>query len=482
MNSADAVFPPFIYPYSITYRTLTIMVTVFIDYSPSFPPLSPDKLVLNSMSASPPPSVFKSLGSYADRIGKTPNGQHIKSPPPHSTPLQSTPAQSSSMSSNTNTNTSTTSASASTKVSTPRTPTTGSEVQVDDGPWETVNPKAKGKQDRERDHVEKGSNSRNWRDRPREKAGESSKDGQSEKKASAHVGAGGGTKGKKGSATNPASAALSSSLTRSSIDNGKSQPAASTSRTTAPPSKPAWGLPASKPAAKAAASTSTDPVPTPKPTAKPNPSAKTNTTPASPSINGTTAVSSVSGDTPAEPRQSTAGPSSTPSTKLNKEVKEKAVSTPSQDTQEKKEEARAEVNTPAPAPARVAAPPPTNPWNTRKPVLASPATITVAASAAESKQSSRIQFGQLSPSAEAANPLPNGHANGHAEEPVKIGGKKKKKENTPVVIDASQWPDVAQAQVVKTETKKESKPLEENVEEVQIGSEFILTERGDGTD
>lgn len=458
------------------------MVTVFIDYSPSFPALSPDKLVLNSMSASPPPSVFKSLGSYADRIGKTPNGQHIKSPPPHSTPLQSTPAQSSSMSSNTNTNTSTTSASASTKVSTPRTPITGSEVQVDDGPWETVNPKAKGKQDRERDHVEKGSNSRNWRDRPREKAGESSKDGQSEKKASAHVGAGGGTKGKKGSSVNPASAALSSSVTRSSNDNGKSQPAASTSRTTAPPSKPAWGLPASKPATKATASTSTDPVPTPKPTGKPNPSAKPNTTPASPSINGTTAVSSVSGDTPAEPRQSTAGPSSTPSTKLNKEVKEKPVPTPSQDTQEKKEEPKAEINTPAPAPARVAAPPPTNPWNTRKPVLASPATITVAASAAESKQSSRIQFGQLSPSAEAANPLPNGHANGHAEEPVKIGGKKKKKENTPVVIDASQWPDVAQAQVVKTETKKESKVLEENVEEVQIGSESILTERGDGTD
>jgi hypothetical protein len=457
------------------------MVTVFIDYSPSFPPLSPAKLVLNSMSASPPPSVFKSLGSYADRIGKTPNGQHIKSPTPNSTPLQSTPAQSSSMSSNTNTNT--TSASASTKVSTPTTPPTGVEVQVDDGPWETVNPKAKGKQDKERDHVEKGSNSRNWRDRPREKAGESSKDGQSEKKASAHVGAGAGTKGKKGSSSNPASAALSSSVTRSSSDNGKSQPAASTSRTTAPPSKPAWGLPASKPATKATAPTSTDPVPTAaKPTGKPNTSAKTNTAPASPSINGTTAVSSVSGDSPAESRQSTAGPSSTPATKSNREVKEKPAPMPSQDTQEKKEEPKAEISTPAPAPVRVAAPPPTNPWNTRKPVLASPAIITVAASTGESKQTSRIQFGQLSPSAEAANPLPNGHANGHAEEPVKIGGKKKKKESSPVVIDASQWPDVAQAQVVKTETKKESKVLEENVEEPQIGSESSLTDGEDVAD
>jgi len=265
-------------------------------------------------------------------------------------------------------------------------------------------------------------------------------------------------------------------VTRSSSDNGKSQPAASTSRTTAPPSKPAWGLPASKPAPKATATTSTDPVPSAKPTGKPSTSARTNPAPASPSINGTTAVSSVSGDTPAESVQSTAGPSSTPSTKSNKEVKEKPVPTPSQDTQEKKEEPKAEISTPAPAPVRVAAPPPTNPWNTRKPVLASPAIITVAASAAESKQSSRIQFGQLSPSAEAANPLPNGHANGHAEEPVKIGGKKKKKENSPVVIDASQWPDVAQAQVVKTETKKESKPVEESVEEPQIGSEYILTD------
>jgi hypothetical protein len=88
----------------------------------------------------------------------------------------------------------------------------------------------------------------------------------------------------------------------------------------------------------------------------------------------------------------------------------------------------------------------------------------------------------LSPSAEAANPLPNGHANGHAEEPVKIGGKKKKKESSPVVIDASQWPDVAQAQVVKTETKKESKVLEENVEEPQIGSESSLTDGEDVAD
>jgi hypothetical protein len=375
----------------------------------------------------------------------------------------------------------TASASVSTKISTPTTP--GVEVQVDDGPWETV-AKPKGKQDVKRDHVEKGSNSRNWRDRPqREKAGESSKDGQSDKKASGSVGAGGGTKGKKGSASTPASTSVSASATRSSSDNGKSQPAASTSRTQptpsiTAPSKPAWGLPASKAAPKA--TTLTDPVPTAKPT-KANTPAKSSTT-ASTSINGTTAVSSVAADASPDSTNHTASSSSkTSATKLNKEVKEKEVSKPSEpttngDKKDKKEEPKVEISTPAPAPTpRVPAPPPTNPWNTRKPVLASPAVITVAAAAAaESKQSNRIQFGQLSPSAEVANPLPNGHANGHAEEPVKIGGKKKKKEGSPVVIDASQWPDVAQAQVVKTETKKEVKAVDESVEEPQIGSEFAF--------
>lgn len=372
------------------------------------------------------------------------------------------------MSSNSNT----ASASASTKVSTPITPPTGVEVQVDDGPWETVNPKAKGKQDRE-SHVEKGSNSRNWRDRPREKAGESSKDGQGEKKASGSVGAG-GTKGKKGSAT------ASTSATRLNGDGGKSQPAAaSTSRTTAPsiapPSKPAWGLPASKTAPKSTP-VSTDPVPTAKSTAKTN-TGKTSTEPSSSngtaSTNGTTSINGTTASAPEHPAEtsSAAGPSGAPVTKSNKETKEK--STPSQESKEKKQEPKAEISTPAPTP-KVPAPPPTNPWNTRKPVLASPATIT--APATESR-SARIQFGQLSPSTEAANPLPNGHANGHAEEPVKIGGKKKKKESVPVVMDASQWPDVAQAQVVKTETKKETKVVEESVEEPQIGSKSMPTLR-----
>lgn len=79
----------------------------------------------------------------------------------------------------------------------------------------------------------------------------------------------------------------------------------------------------------------------------------------------------------------------------------------------------------------------------------------------------------MSPSAEASNPLPNGHANGHSEEPVKIGGKKKKKDS-PVAIDASQWPDVAQAQVVKSDVKKEVKTVDESQEEPLTGSESIL--------
>jgi len=78
----------------------------------------------------------------------------------------------------------------------------------------------------------------------------------------------------------------------------------------------------------------------------------------------------------------------------------------------------------------------------------------------------------LSPSTEIANPLPNGQANGHAEESVKIGGKKKKKDSPPV-MDASQWPDVAQAQVVKSEPKKDGKAVEESPEEPQTGSKYI---------
>jgi la-related protein 1 len=449
------------------------MVTVYLDLSHPFPPLSPDKLIQNSMSASPlsnqPTSVFKALGSYADRI-RDQNGQLIKSPPSTSTPLQ-TPARSSSMSAS-----NTASASASTKVSTPVTPaeSAGVEVQVDDGPWETVHStKTKGKQGDRDHHVEKGSNSRNWRDRPmREKAGESSKEGQGEKKASGSVG-GSGSKSKKGST----SASSSVNATRTNGDVGKAQ--SSTGSRTQPtpsiaaPAKPAWGLPTTKPVTTngMTAPQSTDPIPTAKPTAtaKTNTPAKTSTAPPSPSLNGTTAVSSVSGDTlnegtnpvPAEPV------STTPATKPSQKKEPSPSNTKEAPAITKKEEAPVETSTPVVPAARVVAPPPTNPWNVVKPTLASPAIITVAASAKnEPRPSSRIQFGQLSFTDEAANPLPNGMSNG-SEEAVKIGGKKKKKD-TPaaVVIDASQWPDVAQAQTVGVKNeKKEPKPVEESVEE-----------------
>jgi hypothetical protein len=182
---------------------------------------------------------------------------------------------------------------------------------------------------------------------------------------------------------------------------------------------------------------------------------------------------------PAEPSaqvpQADAGPSSAPATsKTNREEKPKEQSTtPKVAKHDKKEENKAESSTTASAPApapKVAAPPPTNPWNTRKPALASPAVINAASTSSDAKPSTRLHFGQLSPTSEAANPLPNGHANGHAEEPVKIGGKKKKKDSpgAAVMMDANQWPDVATAQVVgqKHEPKKEVKS-EDVVEEAQ---------------
>ena len=66
--------------------------------------------------------------------------------------------------------------------------------------------------------------------------------------------------------------------------------------------------------------------------------------------------------------------------------------------------------------------------------------------------------------------------NGHAEEPVKIGGKKKKKDAASVVggqtlvMDASQWPDVAQAgaqsaEASKHDNKKETKQTEDYPQE-----------------
>jgi len=186
-------------------------------------------------------------------------------------------------------------------------------------------------------------------------------------------------------------------------------------------------------------------------------------------------VSSVSGDTLNEGTNSklvesvSATPASNPSQKKEptpstKETKETKAN--------KKDEPKVETSTPpVPAPRVVA--PPTNPWNVVKPTtLASPAIITVAASAmSEGKPSGRIQFGQLSFSDEAANPLPNGTTNG-IEEAVKIGGKKKKKDSTAaVVMDANQWPDVAQAQTVGVKNeKKEPKVVEESQDESTTNS------------
>jgi hypothetical protein len=140
----------------------------------------------------------------------------------------------------------------------------------------------------------------------------------------------------------------------------------------------------------------------------------------------------------------------------------------------KEQPAPAESSAPAPKAAstpKIAPPPVTNPW-ARKLGLASPAVIfdSSAPTPNESKPSARLQFGELSPTVEAANPLPSVVANGHSEEPVKIGGKKKKKD-TALVMDVNQWPDVAQAQAVGAkETKKEVKPVEEATEEATTSS------------
>lgn len=82
---------------------------------------------------------------------------------------------------------------------------------------------------------------------------------------------------------------------------------------------------------------------------------------------------------------------------------------------------------------------------------------------------------------------PNSATNGNLEEPVKIAGKKKKKDAASVVggqtvlMDVSQWPDVAQAaaaETTKSEVKKEEKHGDDQQEESPVTtSEFQISSR-----
>lgn len=460
-------------------------------------------------------SVFKALGSYADRIRE--NGVNIESKPaPSSSTSTSTKMTKPSAPSKTS---AAASSSTKTPASAPKSnsaavePATAPQAVEDDGPWETVQSarvKSKHDKDKEREQQDKGSNSRNWRDRPTkekgggssskenvENAGEGRKAGASTSAANHQAGTSSSSKSKRATSSAPA--------TRSGSEAGKpaaaTTPVASTSRNPAgPPSKSAWSTPVTS-QKTAGNSTSAE-----SSTSQPTKSGKggqsrARTAPSSPSLNGTTVANSSAGDNSvASPHQSTeTHVSSTPPTSAAiKEVDNEgkgSVPKESVKTSDKADEKPSTTTTKeATAPATPAIPkaapaPPTNVWATRQKPITSATALSTPQSASTTDHSekstpARLQFGELSPSLETPKSTPNGNAG----EPVKIGGKKKKKDAASVVggqaviMDASQWPDVVTAQAVvaetsKSEAKKETKQVEEQQDESTTTSKSASRDR-----
>lgn len=404
--------------------------------------LSPERGSRPKMSASSPPqangstSVFNALGSYADRIK-----EKAKSPMPNGT---SSSTASSSITPSPH--------AGSTKLPS-TTMTTSTAVPVDEGAWETVQSSRHRSRQKVEEDKGKGSNSKDWRERPAASQKHAEEERRTTESKSANI-----DKRKTPGSAPPA--------TSPSYISSTAFPPVSTTKISSTPTtgvKNVWGI-----VTPATTSSHTSPpnsvISTTIQTPRSNPGSNTvNVTPSSPSIanTGDNTASIASPNLSSEVASTSTAPTSIA---LKDEEEEPSWRVPAKEAKE------TPSLPPVPAPRQPGPPPAVNAWEQRKKAALGNGPPGASSTSTAEKANGALQFGSVSPidTSSAFATTANG---------VKIG--KKQSKSTAGLVDTTAFPDLAQAAeiVQAAEEKKEKTKDKRESEDSSVADEPAASSR-----